>query len=207
MSGLFLWGVERTNAGLAGILLYTYPAFVLVLAVVFLDERITRNTVVAVVLSLAGVTLVSGGQPAGIDPLGVAILLSAAVVYAGYITVSRVVLDEIDPATLTAHVVPAAAVSFFAYGLLSGRLAVPTTLDQWGIVGGVALVARAVPILAFFGAIASIGASRSSVVSTFEPVFTVALGAALLGEAVTAATVAGGLAVLAGVVLVERELE
>jgi len=153
------------------------------------------------------VALVSGAQPDGIDPLGVGVLLFAAVVYAGYITVSRVVLDEIDAATLTAHVVPAAALTFVGFGLVRGSLFVPTTGVQWGVVVGVAIVATAVPILAFFTAIASIGASRTSVVSTFEPVFTVALGALLLGEVVTLATVVGGAAVLAGVVLVQSEVE
>ncbi|MFW5938211.1 MAG: DMT family transporter [Halanaeroarchaeum sp.] len=203
MSGLFLWGVSLTNAGLAGILLYTYPAIVVVIAGLFLDERVTRKTVVAVVLALAGVTLVSGAQPRGIDPLGVAILLFAAVVYAAYISVSRVVLDEIDAATLTAHVIPAAAGAFVVYGTVTGTLAVPTTPTQWGVILGVASLATAVPILAFFSAVAIIGASRTSVVSTFEPVFTVALGVVLLGEPLTTATILGGLAVLAGVVLVQ----
>jgi drug/metabolite transporter (DMT)-like permease len=205
MSGLFLWGVSLTNAGLAGILLYTYPAIVVVLAALFLDERVTRRTVGAVVLALAGVSLVSGAQPRGIDPLGVAVLLFAAVVYATYISVSRVILDEIDAATLTAHVIPAAAGAFVVYGTVTGTLVLPTTPAQWGVIVGIASLATAIPILAFFSAVAIIGASRTSVVSTFEPVFTVALGVVLLGEPLTAATVVGGLAVLAGVVLVQAE--
>lgn len=207
MSGLFLWGVELTTAGLAGILLYVYPAIVLAFAVAFLDERVTRQTVLAVAVALVGVVLVSGGQPSGVNPLGVGVLLLAAVVYAAYITLSRVVLDEIDATTLTAHVIPGAGVTFLASSLASGQARVPATPGQWGIVAGIAVLSTAVPILSFFLAIEAIGASRTSVVSTFEPVFTVALGALLLGEAVTPATVAGGLAVLAGVVLVESEME
>jgi drug/metabolite transporter (DMT)-like permease len=206
MSGLFLWGVALTNAGLAGILLYTYPAIVVVIAVLFLDEHVTRRTVVAVLVALAGVALVSGAQPRGIDPLGVAVLLVAAVVYATYISVSRIVLDDIDAATLTAHVIPAAALSFVAYGTVTETLVVPTAPAQWGVILGIATLATAVPILAFFSAIAIIGASRTSIVSTFEPVFTVALGVALLGEPLTPATVVGGLAVVAGVLLVQTEV-
>lgn len=207
MSGLFLWGVELTSAGLAGILLYVYPAIVLVFAVSFLDERVTRRTVLAVAVALVGVAFVSGGQPTGVNPLGVGVLLLAAVVYAAYITLSRVVLDEIEATTLTAYVIPGAGLTFLAYSLASGQARVPATPTQWGIVAGIAVLATAVPILSFFLAIEAIGASRTSVVSTFEPVFTVALGALLLGEAVTPATVVGGVAVLAGVVLVESELE
>lgn len=203
MSGLFLWGVALLNAGLAGILLYTYPAIVVVIAAAVLDERVTARTVAAVIVAMAGVALVSGAQPRGIDPLGVAVLLVAAVVYASYISVSRVVLDQVDAAVLTAHVIPAAGASFITYGAVRGTLSLPTTPAQGGIIVGVAAIATAIPILAFFSAVALIGASRTSVVSTFEPVFTVALGVALLGEPLTVATVAGGIAVLAGVILVQ----
>ena len=205
MSGLFLWGVALTNAGLAGILLYTYPAFVVVLAALFLDERVTARTAIAVVVALAGVALVSGAQPRGVEPLGVAVLLLAAAVYATYIAVSRVVLHQIDAATLTAHVIPAAAAAFLAYGGAAGTLALPAGPAQWGVVLGISLLATAIPILSFFAAVALIGASRTSVVSTFEPVFTVVLGVALLGEPLTPATVVGGLAVLAGVLIVQAE--
>ncbi|MFB6132744.1 MAG: DMT family transporter [Halanaeroarchaeum sp.] len=203
MSGLFLWGVSLLNAGLAGILLYTYPAMVVVIAAAVLDERVTVRTVAAVVVAMAGVALVSGAQPRWIDPLGIAVLLAAAVVYASYISVSRVVLDQVDAAVLTAHVIPAAGASFVAYGAVRGTLSLPTTVAQWGIVVGVAALATAIPILAFFSAVALIGASRTSVVSTFEPVFTVALGVAILGEPLTVATVVGGAAVVAGVLLVQ----
>ncbi|WP_276281787.1 DMT family transporter [Halorussus caseinilyticus] len=207
MSGLFFWGLTFMTAGLVGIVLYTYPVFVVGAAAVRLGEPVTRRTVASLGGALAGVALVTGADPAGADPRGVAVVLAAAVVYAAYITASRMTLATVDPQVLTAHVLPAAAVSFFVFGTATGRLSTPATGYEWGIVAAIAVVATAVPIFAFFAGLRRIGASEASIVSTVEPVVTLLLGAAVLGEPITAATVVGGALVLGGVLLVQTGAE
>ncbi|WP_135851129.1 DMT family transporter [Halorussus salinus] len=203
MSGLFFWGLEFMTAGLVGILLYTYPVFVVAAAALRLDEPVTRRTVGALGAALAGVALVTGADPAGADPRGIAIVLGAAVVYAGYITASRSALATVDPQVLTAHVLPGAAATYLAFGTATGRLAAPATDYEWALVVAIAVVATAVPIFTFFAGLERIGASRASIVSTAEPVVTLLLGAAVLHEPITPLTVVGGALVLGGVLLVQ----
>ncbi|UPV73843.1 DMT family transporter [Halorussus limi] len=203
MSGLFFWGLTFMTAGLVGIVLYTYPVFVVGAAALRLDEPVTRRTVASLAAALAGVALVTGADPAGADPRGVAVVLAAAVVYAGYITASRSALATVDPQVLTAHVLPGAAVSYLAFGTATGGLATPATDYEWALVVAIAVVATALPIFAFFAGLRRIGASDASIVSTAEPVVTLLLGAAVLGEPITTATVVGGALVLGGVLLAQ----
>ncbi|WP_128478276.1 DMT family transporter [Halorussus pelagicus] len=203
MSGLFFWGLEFMTAGLVGIVLYTYPVFVVGAAAVRLDEPVTRRTVASLGTALAGVALVTGADPAGADPRGIAVVLAAAVVYAGYITASRSALATVDPQVLTAHVLPGAAASYLVVGTATGRLATPATDYEWALVAAIAVVATALPIFTFFAGLRRIGASNASIVSTAEPVITLLLGAAVLGEPITPATVVGGALVLGGVLLVQ----
>lgn len=105
---------------------------------------------------------------------------------------------------MTAHVVPAAGVSFAAFGLATGTLSVPDAIRVGGRRGhrdGVDVV----PVFAFFAGLERIGASRSSIVSTVEPPTTVAFGALLFGEPVTVVTAAGGAMVLTAVIVLNRE--
>jgi drug/metabolite transporter (DMT)-like permease len=204
VSALYFLALEFLTAGLTGILLYTYPIFVVTLAVVVLDEPVTRQTLVALVVAIVGVGFITGAKPTGVDPRGVAIVLLAALIYAAYIVVSRRTLSAVDSQTLTAHVVPAATVTFLLFGTVTGQLSVPTGASSWLIIAGIAVVATVVPIFAFFAGIARIGASRASIVSTVEPAATLALGALLLGEPVTFETLLGGVLVVTGVLLVER---
>jgi drug/metabolite transporter (DMT)-like permease len=207
MSGLYFWGLTFMTAGLVGIVLYTYPVFVVAVAVLGLGERVTRRTVAALGAALAGVALVTGADPAGADPRGIAVVLTAALVYAGYITASRSALVTVDPQVLTAHVLPAAAVAYLGFGTATGRLHVPTTLYEWELVVAIAVVATALPIFTFFAGLRRIGASRASIVSTAEPVVTLLLGAAVLDEPITPVTVVGGALVLGGVLLVQIDEE
>ncbi|QLG63523.1 DMT family transporter [Halorarum salinum] len=203
----FFVGVERTSAGLAAVLLYTYPLFVVALAATALDERVGGRTVLAAVLTIAGVALVSWTGTAAFDPLGAAATLAAAVLYACYITASRVALRTADERVLTAYVAPAAAVSTGLAGAFTGTLSLPTTRFGWAVVLGLGTVSTALAIFAFFAGLKRVGASRAGVVSTVEPAVVLALGAAFLGETVTPAMLAGAGLILSGVVLVQTARE
>ncbi|MDQ2049934.1 DMT family transporter [Natronolimnohabitans sp. A-GB9] len=204
-SGLYFLGLEFMTAGLVAIVLYTYPAFVVVLAVATIGERVTRTMLLALFLAFGGIVLVTGANPAGASVVGVLIVLGAALAYAFYITGSRAVLETVDPMVLTAYVLPAAGVSYVLIGTATGQLEVPTTPSAWTILLCIAVFATAVPVVTFFAGLQYIGASRASIISTAEPPVTVALGAALFAEPVTAATVVGGVSILAGVIILERE--
>jgi drug/metabolite transporter (DMT)-like permease len=178
--------------------------FVLVLAAVVLEEPVGGRRLVALVSTLGGVALITGADPAAADPRGVGIVLGAAVVYATYITVSRTTLEGVTAPTLTAHVMPAAALTFLVVGAGTDSLAVPEGAVAWAAVLGIAVLATAVPIFAFFAGLSRIGAAPAAILSTVEPVVTVALGAAFLAEPVSAVVLVGGALVLVGVALVPR---
>ncbi|WP_396612418.1 DMT family transporter [Haloferax sp. S1W] len=203
VSAFYFIGLEYLTAGLTGIVLFTYPVIVVVLAATLLNEPVTRRTVVALVVALTGVVLIAGAEPANVDIRGVLIVLLGALIYATYIVVSRRLLTTVDSRTLTAHVLPAAAVSFIVVGSTTGQLSIPTTLWSWVVVVAIAVIATAMPIFTFFAGMSRIGASRASIVSTVEPAATLFLGAVVLGEPVTLVTVFGGALVVSGVVLVE----
>jgi drug/metabolite transporter (DMT)-like permease len=204
-SGLYFWGLEFMTAGLVGIVVYTYPVFVLVLSALVLEERITGYTVAALALALGGVALITGADPAGADPRGVAVVLGAAIVYAVYYVLSHATLEDVGSWPLTAHVLPAAAASFVVFGATTGQLVVPESAFEWGVLTGLGVLGTAVPIGTFFAGLGYVGASRASIISSLEPASAVVLGLVVLGEPVAPTTVLGGALVLVGVLLIERE--
>lgn len=206
MSGFYFLGLEFMTAGLVAILLYTFPAIVVAVSIVTNPERVNATLVAALGLSLAGVALIVGADPAGADPRGVVVMLCSAVCYAGYMLGSERVLGTVDPEVLTAHVLPASGVVFLALGLTTGTLEVPPAdaIGTWAVLVGLSVGSTVVPILLLYAGLPRIGASRASIVSTIEPGVAVVLGALLLAEPVTATTVAGGGLVVLGVILIHR---
>lgn len=204
-SGLYFLGLEFMTAGMVAIVLYTYPVFVVILAVAMIGERISRPMLLALCFALGGIILVTGANPAGASLVGVLVVLGAALAYAVYITLSRAMLMTIDPMVLTAYVLPAAGSSFIVIGTASGALTIPQTLSAWMILVCLGVFATAIPVVAFFAGLKRIGASRAGIISTAEPPVTVALGTVLFAEPVTIATVIGGILILIGVIVLERE--
>lgn len=205
-SMLFFWGLLFVPAGVAAIAFYTYPVLVYLLSMTLLDERLTRRRLVALIIAITGVILITGGNTADVNLLGVALVILAAAGFAFYIVGSRAALASIEADLLAGTALIATTISFLLFGAISGRLSIPGGTDQWLIIVGIAAVGTAVPLFLYVSGLDRIEASRAAIISTSEPVVTVALGIALLDELLTLPLVAGGGLVLVGVGLIQSEI-
>jgi drug/metabolite transporter (DMT)-like permease len=88
---------------------------------------------------------------------------------------------------------------------LSGGSASPLDVPSglWPILLAFGFVATALAIQTFYAGVRRIGAARASIVSTVEPVYTIVLAMLLLGETLAPVQVAGGVLVIAAVILAE----
>jgi drug/metabolite transporter (DMT)-like permease len=205
----FFTALTLAPAGLVALLLYLHPALVAVLAALFLHERMTAAKLVALAIALAGTTLTVApalaGHAAGFPrlPLGIALGLAAAAIYAVYIIVGTRLTARIEPLALSGVVATAAALVFVVAAAANGPK-LPQSPAGWLAIAGIALVSTVAAITLFFAGLARVGPTRASTLSTIEPVFTVLLAAALLGERIAPIQLAGGLLILAAVVLLAR---
>jgi drug/metabolite transporter (DMT)-like permease len=199
---LFFPALTRISAGLAGLLLYLYPALVTAGAVALGRSRLDRATVVGLALSLAGIVLVLGLPGERLDALGVGLGLASACWYTIYILVGEYLLRGVDPLAASAYVTAGAACSFLAAAAVAGgRGLAPAAPSAYAAGAAMALVGTALAIAAFLTGMARVGSAWASIASSFEPVVTVALGVAVLGDRLGPGKVVGGLAVVAGAVL------
>ena len=85
-SGLYFDALERMDASLLALILYVYPALVLIGAVALGRERASVRRVAALLIALAGTALVLAGAASGsLDALGTAMGFGAALAYTVYI--------------------------------------------------------------------------------------------------------------------------
>jgi drug/metabolite transporter (DMT)-like permease len=199
---LFFNALTRISAGLAALLLYLYPALVTAGAVALGRSRLDRATVGGLALSLAGIVLVLGLPGERLDGIGVALGLASAGWYTLYILVGEYLLRGVDPLAASAYVSSGAACSFLvAAVVVGGRGLEGATRSAYAAGVAMAVVGTALAIATFLAGMARVGSAWASIASSFEPVFTVALGAAVLGDRLGSGKVAGGVAVVAGAVL------
>ena len=199
-AGLYFSALDRMDASLLALLLYTYPALVVVLAIALGRESASRRRVVALVLASTGAALVLAGAGTGtLDPLGTVMGIGAAVTYAVYILVGAEVVADVPPLTLAALVTAGATFSFAVIAFATGGPDLGFEAAGWGWLVGIALVSTVLAILTFFAGLARVGPSAAAILSTLEPVVTVVLAALAFDEALTTVQLLGGAIVLASV--------
>lgn len=207
----FFTGLTLAPAGLIALLLYLHPALVAVLAVLVLRERMTPAKLAALAIALAGMSLtvapalVGAASQSSFPRLGAgaAFGVAAAAIYAVYIVVASRLGTRVRPLALSTVVVASAAVVFTVTAVVTGPQ-LPRSASGWLAIGGIALVSTVAAITLFFAGLERVGPTRASTLSTIEPVFTVLLAAALLGERIAVVQLAGGALILAAVVLLAR---
>jgi drug/metabolite transporter (DMT)-like permease len=202
-SGCYFAALERIDASLLSLLLYTFPAIVAAAAVALGRERMDWRRLVALGLASGGLVLVVAGAGAGaLDPLGAALGLGAALVYSTYILVSDRIVGRVTPQVLSALVCTGAAAALTVGSALLGQLRPgELTAAGWGWLACLAVVSTVAAISLLFAGLRRVGPTTASILSMVEPLVTVLLAFLVFGEKLGAIQLAGGALVLAAVLV------
>jgi len=203
-AGCAFAALERLDASLFSLLLYTFPVLVTVAAVALGREPVRTRTAFALLLASSGLVLVLAGAAAGsLDPLGTLLALGAAVIYSAYILGSEGVASRLGPLLLSTLLCTGAATTLTLVGLAAGDLA-PARVSASGYLwlGALAVVSTVGAIALFFAGLRRVGPTAASILSTLEPVVTVALAFVTFGESLSPVQLAGGALVLSAVLAV-----
>jgi drug/metabolite transporter (DMT)-like permease len=202
---------QRTTIALALLLFYVYPALVTAASVALGRERLDATRFAALVLALSGMVAVVlgglGGTAVVVDPLGVALALTAAGCQAAFVLVSRdyaaVPTDQAMATILAGSALTAAVVTILTGGA-ANLLAPLADLPLLGLLLGVGVFAAAVPSSLFLFGIRRLGGIRTGIVMLAEPVVGVVLAAAFLAEAISPLQAVGGATILVAALIVQR---
>jgi drug/metabolite transporter (DMT)-like permease len=207
-SGCYFAALQRIDASLLSLLLYTFPAMVAAAAVALGRERLDARRLTALALALAGLVLVVAGAGTGaLDPLGAGLAIAAALVYTTYILVSDGVVGRMRPQLLAALVCSGAAVSLTLGSAALGELRPGAlTATGWGWLASLAVVSTVGAIVLFFAGLRRAGPTTASILATVEPLVTVVLAFLVFGERLGAVQLAGGALVLSAVLVLNVRL-
>jgi len=184
LSFAFFTALTMAPAGLVAILLYLYPAFVTLLATAFLKRPVTLLKFVALSLTFGGTLLIIGLDSGSGQTLGIVLAITAAVLYSVYIVVGSKVISNAGAFQASTIIIISAGVAFSGIVAVKG-VKFPGTALGWVAVLAIALVSTALAIVAFFAGLKRIDPANAFMISTLEPVVTVALAVVVLGETLT----------------------
>lgn len=207
---LFLAALARTSATNTSLLIALNPVATLLLSP-FVGERLERRRVLGGLLAFAGAVLViSRGDLNALLALridtGDLLALAAAGCWAAFNLASRLVVDRVPPSTVNLAVFVVGAIALGVLGLDEdpvGQLVHASASTLLALIA-MALLASVIAGQLFLTGVREAGVGRAVVFIYLVPVLTAVCSVLLLDEVLTPAQIAGGAAVLLGLLLTTR---
>jgi drug/metabolite transporter, DME family len=198
---LYFYTVRESTVGTAAILLYSSPAFVVVLAWLFLREPLGAAKVTALLATIGGISLVVGAyDPANLEVSPTVLLtgLLSGLAYGLYSIFGRPLATRLSPAVVLSYALGFGAVLLVLAALPTLHTLVGLSAGSYALLFMLAVVHTTLAFALYTYGMRHLGAGRAAIVATIEPVVAGATGILLLGEALTGPKLLGALLVLAG---------
>ncbi|MDY0087763.1 MAG: EamA family transporter [Coriobacteriia bacterium] len=202
----FFFALNYAEASVVEVLLFTYPAMVAVVDAIMNPGRLDPWRAFAVLLALAGcVLVVDPFSSGGTQVLGVVLGLGAAAGYTSFTILSHRWMPGRSRPVLMTYMFAMSAIFMGAVGLATGATLAPVGWgwELWALLATIVAFPTFAAVFLYLRALSRIGTAQASVLSTLEPLFTIALAALVLGERLAPVQLAGAALVLGGVLLSE----
>lgn len=190
MSAVFLfWGYRFMASGVATTIHFMYPVLTTLIMMLFFKEKKSVWRVAAIVLAVAGVYFLTGGnaETGRVSFTGLFIVLLSALGYALYlVTMSQMKIGQMKGLKLTFYVFLFGGILLFiGIGAFGQIQAIPNGHTAGNLIL-LALIPTVISNLALVRAVKSIGSTLASVLGAMEPLTAVCVGIFAFGEAFTA---------------------
>jgi drug/metabolite transporter (DMT)-like permease len=209
---LYCYGLRLTTASHSGLIFTVTPLFVFALSHLLGHVRMDRLDVLGLGLGMGGALLILGvpvlagnAEQGGVSLLGDLLTVGAAVTWGVWTILAAPVLQRYGTflgTTWTTGLGTLGLLPFALPGLLGGGWRV-----SWPLVAGLlyaAALAGSLGGFLWYAAVRRLGAARTAVYANMESFFAVVAATLILGERVEGLALAGGVAIVVGVLLTRR---
>jgi drug/metabolite transporter (DMT)-like permease len=201
------WGQHHIASGLASVINATTPMFGALFMALFGMEGLSWRKSIALVLGLAGVIVLKGGQfgDLGEQSLGILAVAFASACYGLSTVWSKRRLMGIPPMTTATCQLLCSAVMM---AVLAFAFSDPSQFKQasgqtWAAIIGLAAISTSIAYLIFFRIIARAGPSFVVLVTMLVPVSAILLGMLVLGESLTTNEILGALLIGLALIIID----
>lgn len=164
--------IEQSSLAVAAILLYTSPVWIMLLAALFLGERLTVNKLPPLLLTMLGCVLVTGifgADTARISAKALLLGLGSGFGYALYSIFGKFALAKYHPLTVNAHTFIFGAVGSLPFLLAEGWHPAYCLPEAWAYSLGIGVFCCVVPYVLYTRGLNNAEASKAAILATIEP--------------------------------------
>lgn len=197
--------ITVTSLSVAAILLYTAPAFVMIISAICFKERLTTTKIIALILAFMGLIFVTGvfsnSEKLTLPTLFIG--LGAGLGYALYSIFSRFAIERgYDSYTISFYTFLLATFTtvFFADSMKVANV-VTSSYESFVLALIFALVSTIIPYLTYTIGLKAVENGQASIIASIEPVAATFIGIVWYKEKLSLSVIIGALLVIAGIVV------
>jgi len=201
--------IQKTSVAIAIVLQYTAPVWVLMYVVARGQQKLSAQKVTAVLVALAGIALTIGivgghsASPLRFDTYGLIAAMLASFSFAFYNIGGHGILARHDRWRVLTWTLTSAAAFWLVVNPPWKVFSAHYTIAQWGFLFVFSMISVLGSFSLYFLGLQYLEPTRAIIASCLEPVFSILLAAALLGEGVRPIQTLGIVLVLSAIVIVQ----
>jgi drug/metabolite transporter (DMT)-like permease len=198
-------GLLFISAQLERLVLFTYPIFVMILGWLFFGARITRFSILAAMITYAGLVIVflsdlPGGGSSTV--IGTVLVLGCAITFAAYQLFAKKIISVMGSMLFTSIALSGSGFAcILHYIVVSRGFDFSSSPRFFWLSAGTAIFATVIPSFLVNAGLSRTSPQTTSMIATISPLVTIALAVWILHEPFTLADAVGAALVIAGIAL------
>lgn len=195
---LFL-SYQYISIGLATILHYIYPVVVSILSFLLFGEEMNRKKIISLLLSVCGVYILVGFAEIELHPLGVVLAIASGLFYSVYILqMGKSIIRELESKILIFYISVFSAITTLVYGVVAKDLSFVFNY-KFNLALLALIIVSTLGLVFIAKAVKTIGPTNASILSTFEPITTIAFGCLLFRDRITPSIIIGSILIIVSI--------
>ncbi len=194
------------SLAIAALLLYTAPAFVMLMSVALFHEKLTKEKAVAFIMTFIGCGCITGAFAGNLFVSRQTLLygLASGFGYALYSIFGKPATQKYSPVTVSLWCFIFAAAFTLPFSGLADKLDLFTDWQVWGGILGISLISCVLPNVLYMNGLQKLEAGHAAILATVEPVVAAIVSFLFLGEAFSLQKLLGIVLILAAVPVLSR---
>lgn len=201
-------GLQYISAGLERVILFVYPTFVVLFSRVFLNKKISKMAIYALVISYLGLFIIAFDPKIFIAKdavLGASLILVSAVTYSLFLVFGGEMIQKYGSANFnTVSMIFSSVFVLLHFNGVSDKSLLNLPIGLYGYGLALAIISTLIPTFLMSEGIKILGASKSSIVASVGPVSTILLAFVFLNESLSLQEILGSLLIMFGVLLIGK---
>ena len=193
--------IQYISVSLHIVIFYTYPFLVVLLSLIFYKEKLDKKTAISLMIAFLGICITVMSRNNEYSIFGMFASFCAAIFFSIYLTgLGHQKIRNKNALVVVAYTNSISGILYIITTIMTDEVTLNFSSAIWIRLMALVIIGTALAYVTLAHAVKLIGATKASIVSTFEPIEAIFLSVVFLGEVLTFNQVIGTICVIFAII-------